>query len=505
MRALALLCALVLTAAPAWATWSVVVVNLKTREVCSATATCVEGTTLDQIVPIVVTGKGAGAAQAFVHSSAQNRKLMFQGFKAGLTPQAILDQIEQADTTTYRQFGIVSFDGPPVTFSGSGLAGASFQYVGGVVGQAGDLWYAIQGNALTGQPVVGLAEQALLNTPGTLADKVVAAMVAAGDMGGDGRCSCGPDADGCGAPPPSFTKSAHQAVVVLARPGDEDGVCNGNLGCVNGDYYLFLHEPGFAADPDPVLRLAQSYASWRAGQVGMADHYESRVQADRFVLPADGESYARVRVRLVDLDGTPLAVGGDELTFRRLRGGQLRVRPKDVVDNGDGSYEFKLAATLKTGRDHWAVVVERPGQRPVQLFETVVVETVTPTELLASHYGWSPTEVGTLRLDLDRGVGDAGRGYFLAGTDEGTVPGFDLPGGVHVPINRGPLTSWLLQPGPGRSGFIGVLDAQGRAGAEFSPPPDLAAALVGSKLHFAGVLLGPPYDVTDPVLVEVLP
>ena len=134
MRGFALLSALLLTAIPAQATWSVVVVNLKTREVCSATATCVQGTALDQTVPIVVVGKGAGAAQAFVHSSAQNRKLMFQGFKAGLTPQAIMDQIEQADTTTYRQFGIVSFDRPPVTFSGSGLAGASFQYVGGVVG-----------------------------------------------------------------------------------------------------------------------------------------------------------------------------------------------------------------------------------------------------------------------------------------------------------------------------------------------------------------------------------
>ena len=81
-------------------------------------------------------GSARAPAAALVPSSAPNRKLLSQGFKAGLTPQAILDQIEQADTTTYRQFGIVSFDGPPVTLSGSGLAGASSQYVGGGAGQA---------------------------------------------------------------------------------------------------------------------------------------------------------------------------------------------------------------------------------------------------------------------------------------------------------------------------------------------------------------------------------
>ncbi|MDA1266451.1 MAG: DUF1028 domain-containing protein, partial [Planctomycetota bacterium] len=222
MRLLAV-CLALLLAAPARATWSIVVINLKTREVCSATATCVEGTDLDKTVPLVVVEKGAAAAQAFVHSGAKNRKVIFKGFKDDLDPARIMDDIAKGDTVTLRQFGIVSFVGNPVTFSGTGLNGDPFQYVGGVAGQSGDLVYAIQGNSLTGAPVIDLAEQALLNTPGSLADKVLAAMVAAGQMGGDGRCSCSPDPDACGSPPPNFTKSAHQAVFVLARPGDTNG------------------------------------------------------------------------------------------------------------------------------------------------------------------------------------------------------------------------------------------------------------------------------------------
>ena len=72
-------------------------------------------------------------------------------------------------------------------------------------------------------------------------DAAMAAMEAARAMGGDGRCSCsGSDPDGCGSPPPSFTKSAHTAFVVLARLGNTDGGCGQLDGCAAGNYYLSL-------------------------------------------------------------------------------------------------------------------------------------------------------------------------------------------------------------------------------------------------------------------------
>ena len=70
-----------------------------------------------------------------------------------------------------------------------------------VTGEVGDLSYAIQGNVLVGWLPVLDAETALLNTPGDLATKVMAAMQAARFAGGDGRCSCSNNnPTGCGEP-----------------------------------------------------------------------------------------------------------------------------------------------------------------------------------------------------------------------------------------------------------------------------------------------------------------
>ena len=74
-----------------------------------------------------------------------------------------------------RQYGIVSLDGAPVTFTGTG-AGAG---VCGLTGEVGDLVYAIQGNVITGDPVCLDAEAALLQTEGDLTQKIMAAMEAA--------------------------------------------------------------------------------------------------------------------------------------------------------------------------------------------------------------------------------------------------------------------------------------------------------------------------------------
>ena len=89
-------------------------------------------------------------------------------------------------------------------------------------------------------------------------------------------------------------------------------------GCVNGNYYLFLTEGGFAADSDPVIRLQQSYDVWRAGLAGVPDHYRSRVHPATQALVADGLSSTTVTVELVDADGVPLTSGGALLTIKKV-------------------------------------------------------------------------------------------------------------------------------------------------------------------------------------------
>ena len=63
-RPLATLLALLLAAGPALATWSIVVVNLETGEVCVASATCIEGMNLRGLTPVLIPEIGGAAAQA---------------------------------------------------------------------------------------------------------------------------------------------------------------------------------------------------------------------------------------------------------------------------------------------------------------------------------------------------------------------------------------------------------------------------------------------------------
>ena len=153
---LTFLAGLLLTTASATATWSIVVVNVATGEVAVGIATCLTGFDLRPNTVVVVPGRGVAAAQSFV-GPLSLRELIRDGFLNGETASQILLALAQADNShNLRQYGIVSLTGGEVTFTGSG-AGA---WAGGVVGQSGDYRYAIQGNVLTGQPVVPSAASA---------------------------------------------------------------------------------------------------------------------------------------------------------------------------------------------------------------------------------------------------------------------------------------------------------------------------------------------------------
>lgn len=501
-RCLALLVGLALLMQQAHATWSVVVVNKKTGEVCSATATCILGTGLENLVPVVVVGKGAGASQGYVWSDARNRKLMFSGFKNGILPDRILDAIAYSDSgIDWRGFGIVSLDGPPASFIGAQLGAGKHA----LTGETDELAYAIQGSGLAGPRVVLAAEQALLETEGDLSMKVMMAMEAARRMGGDGRCSCDPiSANSCGSPPPSFEKSAHQAVMVLARPGDKNGVCNGTDGCVNGEYYLAIKSGGFWFDVDPVLDLQDQYARWRASLAGVPDHYLSEVSVDRQSLVADGAARARVTIQLKDLDGVPVTHGGAAITLKRQNPLPRKATVGPVTDHGDGTYSLELTATTYPGLGQWRVDVDLGGPRTIQLAPPVVLTSDPLADLhvgVRQHSLASPTLVP---FTLNRSPVDAGRPYRILGSLSGTHPGFDLLG-VHVALNRDRFfrTTWLP---PGRDDFDGShgdLDGLGRAEASLRLDPLWSSALVGQRFDFCAWLPGVAPAVTNGVWFDV--
>ena len=236
--------ALALASSTASATWSIIIIDTRTGEIGVASATCLTGFNLRDNTPVLIPLVGAATAQSFVDNSGQNRVKVRDMLIEGAHPDDILAALAVFDSGHQtRQYGIADTLGRAATFSGTG-AGA---WAGGQIGQVGDLVYAVQGNVLTGEPVVTNAVQAIIDTPGDIAAKLMASMEAARAMGGDGRCSCvgGGGPTGCGAPPPSFTKSAHIAYMLIARDGDRagaNGLYNAGtrpfdtaIGDVNGD------------------------------------------------------------------------------------------------------------------------------------------------------------------------------------------------------------------------------------------------------------------------------
>lgn len=493
---------------PARATWSIVVVNTLTREVAVATATCIEGPGIDTRVPVIVVEKGAGAAQAFVLSTAFNRKKIFNGFMKGREPWDILRRIGEKDWGFKdRQFGIVGLEGEPVTWTGTSLNAFIHQWAGGLTGEVGELRYAIQGNVLTGAPVVLEAERALLETPGDLSTKVMAAMEAAREMGGDGRCSCFPtDADKCGSPPPDFDKSAHTIAYMLARPGDVDGICNGDDGCANGDYYLSFSFGNYEGDPDPVELLQVEYDLWRAALSGIPDHYASHVDAAAQSLPADGQASTRVTVSLADVDGVPLTIGGHQLVVRQASEGPATAVPGPVSDHGDGTYSFDLVATTTPGRGAWAVEVATGTTRVIRLWPPVVVQTDPLEDLHVGLYDLHPDNDLGAPFTLNRGSAEAGRPYKILGSAAGTVPGIPFRG-VTIPLNRDRLLefTWTKNDPSQFRGSAGTLDADGRASAWLRLPPPVWSSFAGERLHFTALLGGASDEVTNLVSFRVLP
>jgi hypothetical protein len=499
MRLATCLLALILLAAPVPATWSIVVVNTATGEVAVGTATCLSNFDIQKGVPVIVPGFGAGASQSLLDSGGINRKIIQRGLLIGLTPAQILQELSQINGFQARQFGIVDLLDVPVTFTGSNAGAAK----GGVAGIAGDLRYAIQGNVLTGDAVWLEAEKALLQTPGDLSQKLMAAMEAARAMGGDGRCSCSPSAPtSCGAPPVSgFTKSAHCAFVGVARIGDPLGLCNSTVGCAASDYFLELNYFGAAADPDPVLVLQSQYDAWRLGQAGIPDQVHSTVAVSAQSLPADGLARLRADLTLADIDAIPLGVGGAAITYELLTPLPPVSVPLAVVDHGDGSYSLEFQAGFAAGTDVWRLHAEGVALQPDV---TVRIDPLAPLHLgfdaVASSAG------AAVPITLNLGAALAGAPYHVLCSGSGTVPGTTAYG-VAVPLNVDALYTLSLGA-PNTAPFLataGVLDATGRAAATFDAPPGLLDPYLGGQIHWAVVVRKAPAAVFGPLAFGVLP
>ncbi len=428
-----------------------------------ASATCLEDFDLKEFVPVLTVGKGAGAAQSAVDTSAINRRLMRRGFLQGLTPAEIF-QLLRSDgdgNLQTRQYGIVTMRGDAFTFSGS-LNGAA---AAGRRGELGSIKYAIQGNVIVGAEVVDAATEAFEATEGDLSQRIMAAMGAARDMGGDGRCSCRQNAPtACGAPPPSFDKTAHVGFIVLARIGDVDGVCDRVQGCANGDYFLCENVIGSRSDPDPVFVLQRQYDAWRYGLRGRPDALLSEVKPAVEALSADGVSRTLVRIQLNDVEGQPLRQGGAQVkVFGVPEKERILARPSGVVDHGDGSYSFEVRAGTLPGTQRFEIRVD-DGIRPVVLYPHTEIRLDPLVSLRTQSRPSGGRGEDSLTLSVQRDP-SPGAPFVLALSQDGR---------------------WVRGAGK----LTGRLDVQGKGELRVSVPAALRAGLSGELRWHAFVIDG---------------
>ena len=349
---LSLLVATLALCASASATWSIIIIDTNTREIAVGSATCLTSFDLLRGLPVVRVDVGAAAAQSAIDSNGANRVRIWNGLINGDDPAAILALLASVDPSHQnRQYGIVDVQGRAITFTGTQCG----QFASGLTGRSGSLVYAIQGNVITGQPVLDQAEAAVLTTPGGLPEKLMAAMEAARAMGGDGRCSCGSDPDGCGSPPPTFVKSAHIGFMVVARRGDTDGMCS-VAGCATGPYYMKFNVANQQASaPDPVIQLRERFDVWRTTLIGVPDQVESRMVVIPSRIPSNYAGPLTLRVELRDWRGEPVNPFQPLGVEHDPRGSANSSSIGEANFLGGGVYEVPLTAGTTPGVDAFLV------------------------------------------------------------------------------------------------------------------------------------------------------
>ncbi len=158
------------------ATFSIVARDSATGELGVAVAS--RFFAVGSVVPWATANVGAVATQSFCNTSFGWRGLDLLA-KGAAPDEALKILLKNDDDPERRQVGIVSASGQSVTYTGKNC----IPWAGGRSGPG----YACQGNILTGEAVVVAMEQAFLQTKGTLADRMYAALVAGDAKGGDSR------------------------------------------------------------------------------------------------------------------------------------------------------------------------------------------------------------------------------------------------------------------------------------------------------------------------------
>ncbi len=215
-------------------TFSIVAVDPATGEIGSAGATCISDEHGAQDISDIVLGVGAIHTQSYWDPinqvNARNRMI------AGDSPEEIIDWLLANDVSndpSARQYNIVDLNnGTPrsAAFTGTNCFAEYIHLTGPN--------YSIAGNILISEDVVKDMETAFVNTNGSLADKLMAALQGAKRPGADSRCL-------------NLGISSASAFIRVADPSDTDP----SYGNLSLDLNVWISDLTF----EPINALQSTY------------------------------------------------------------------------------------------------------------------------------------------------------------------------------------------------------------------------------------------------------
>jgi uncharacterized Ntn-hydrolase superfamily protein len=166
-------------------TFSIVAVDLNTRETGVAVTT--RNPCVGNAVPWVRAGVGAVATQG--GTRVEYGPELLDLLAKGSSPKEALDRLVTADPDRERrQVAVISVDGRSAQFTGKGQYGAESR--GDFVAERTGPTFAVQGNSLVSPDVVHAVAAAFQASEGlarNLADRLIDALSAGQQLGGDGR------------------------------------------------------------------------------------------------------------------------------------------------------------------------------------------------------------------------------------------------------------------------------------------------------------------------------
>ena len=221
-------------------TFSIVAIDSATQEVGSAAASFVGGAPRSLINAAFNVHPGMGVIHTQALYNEQNQILANQLMDAGLAPHTIIDSVVAADSggdPSLRQYIIIDLVNGGRTAAYTGVS--CFDYANHILGKN----YAIAGNTLYGQDVLDNMQSGFLDTSGSLADKLMAALQGGKEAGGDKRGE-------------SYGLSSLVATMRIAKPvNSKDSLYL--------DLFVAYGTTGWELLQDPVDSLQILYNKWK--------------------------------------------------------------------------------------------------------------------------------------------------------------------------------------------------------------------------------------------------